>query len=137
MSTLGMRIKMARAKESQSSYAGRLDISKGALGFYERDENLPKVDVALRICALSQVNIDWLLTGNGPMRPGAKIRSLREEGTQPAGCGLCGRLETELEAERQERRELNAENRKLWQEISTLRVDNVVLRKQLTVSFDL
>lgn len=53
MTTLGSRIKMARGKESQEKFASRLEISKGALGFYERDENRPNADVILKICALT------------------------------------------------------------------------------------
>ena len=69
-STLGQRIKLARGKQSQGAFAQAIQISKGALGFYERDINLPNSEVVLKICSVSGVNIEWLLTGLGPMRKG-------------------------------------------------------------------
>ena len=68
MSTLGERIKQARGKTSQDAFAKQLNISKGSLGFYERNENLPNVDVALKICSETGVTLEWLLTGSEPMR---------------------------------------------------------------------
>jgi transcriptional regulator with XRE-family HTH domain len=70
MTTLGSRIKLARGKTSQEAFAKNLQISKGALGFYERDENLPNSDVLLKICSTAGVGLNWLLTGEGAMRPG-------------------------------------------------------------------
>lgn len=70
MSTLGSRIRAARGKDSQEAFAKQLQISKGALGFYERDENLPNTDVILKICSATGVSLQWLMTGDGEMRSG-------------------------------------------------------------------
>lgn len=136
MTTLGSRIKMARGKESQEKFAIRLEISKGALGFYERDENLPKADVILKICALTGVSLDWLLTG-------AESAALREEGdnlapwptltdqaeqracaaqqeTRAYSCPQCEDLKKRLTTLEDERRELCAENRSLWKKVCSL-----------------
>lgn len=63
--TLGERIRMARGHLSQDAFCARLGISKGALGFYERDENMPRVDVAARICEVAGVSLAWLVYGDG------------------------------------------------------------------------
>lgn len=67
MSTLGKRIKKARAKVSQEVFAREIEVSKGSLGFYERDENLPNTNVVLKICSVTGVLLEWLLMGSGPM----------------------------------------------------------------------
>ena len=68
MDTLGNRIKLARGKMSQDQFSNLLKVSKGSLGFYERDENLPNSAVILKICSETGVRIEWLLTGQGSMR---------------------------------------------------------------------
>ena len=68
METLGSRIRAARGKLSQEAFANLIQVSKGSLGFYERDENLPNTDVALKICSTAGVSIEWLLTGKGSMQ---------------------------------------------------------------------
>ncbi|WP_051363901.1 XRE family transcriptional regulator [Oleidesulfovibrio alaskensis] len=67
MKTLGSRIRAARGATSQDAFSKQLKISKGSLGFYERDENLPNTDVALKICSETGVRLEWLLLGHGPM----------------------------------------------------------------------
>ena len=120
MSTLGKRIREARGKLSQDAFCHLISISKGSLGFYERDENLPKVDVALKICSATDVSVEWLLTGQGPMRLGEpKRESLnKEEG------GRWAALEDE-------RRELSTENRQLWKENASLRERVARLEEQV------
>ena len=49
MHTLGARIRLARGKTSQEVFAGQIHVSKGSLGGYERDENLPNADVIINI----------------------------------------------------------------------------------------
>lgn len=63
MSTLGERIRQARGDKSQDTFAKLLGISKGSLGFYERNENLPNIDVVLKICSIANVSLDWLVSG--------------------------------------------------------------------------
>lgn len=67
MNTLGSRIKKARGKVSQEAFAREIEVSKGSLGFYERDENLPNTNVVLKICSVTGVLLEWLLMGSGPM----------------------------------------------------------------------
>ena len=75
MDTLGKRIKLLRGKESQDTYAARIGISKGSIGGYERDANSPSADAILKICHADDISVEWLLTGQGPMRRGEEIDS--------------------------------------------------------------
>ena len=137
MNTLGSRIRIARGDLSQESFSRLLHISKGSLGFYERDENLPNTDVAIKICSETGVRIEWLLTGSGPMRTGeeqpvitpqSKQLAQLSENTSTTHCPRCAKLEARLEKtedklERVEsqRDELVDENRRLLKENGTLR----------------
>ena len=64
--TFGSRIRTVRGQDSQEAFASLLGVSKGSLGFYERDENLPNVEVIAKICSLKGVSADWLVLGKGP-----------------------------------------------------------------------
>ena len=74
MDTLGKRIRQARSNVSQDEFSARSGISKGSLGFYERDENLPKVDVIIKICSETGVALEWLMTGVGAMKSGEPVQ---------------------------------------------------------------
>lgn len=111
MDTLGKRIRQARGKVSQDDFSARIGISKGSLGFYERDENLPKVDVIIKICSETGVTLEWLMTGAGPMKPGvAAPMPIQQQASETES----NALRTELEREREERRNLADENRQLY-----------------------
>ncbi|MBF0311725.1 MAG: helix-turn-helix transcriptional regulator [Magnetococcales bacterium] len=68
---LGHRI-AAVCKEigSQKDAADFFGIPIATLGRYIRGVNNPPVTAISRIAALSHVNLDWLITGKEPMRPG-------------------------------------------------------------------
>ena len=123
MSTLGERIKSARGAASQEVFSRELNISKGSLGFYERNENLPNVDVILKICSKTGVSPLWLLLGEGPMRPteNAEKGTPLPQAAHGPDCLRCTRLEERLDKVEEERRELCAENRRLWKENAELR----------------
>ena len=55
---------------SQEEFARRIDVSKTAVGAYERDSSKPGADAILSICSHFGVEPRWLLTGNGPMKEG-------------------------------------------------------------------
>ncbi len=135
MTTLGSRIKMARGKESQEKFAARLEISKGSLGFYERGENLPKSDVILKICALTGVSLDWLLTGAEsasreaahdlapcptPADQAEQTAAAAPRESRECACPQCAELKKRLTALEEERRDLYAENRNLWKKMCSL-----------------
>ncbi len=127
MTTLGERIKSVRGSISQEAFSRELGISKGSLGFYERNENLPNTDVVLKICSKTGVRLEWLLTGDGPMRDASGVSGNAagdaDDGMseEQAACLRCLMLEKRLDRLEDERRELAAENRLLWKENAGLR----------------
>ena len=127
MNTLGERIKFARGSISQEAFSRDLGISKGSLGFYERNENLPNTDVVLKICSKTGVRLEWLLTGDGPMRDSSDVPDPAAGGAddgiseEQASSLRCLMLEKRLDRLEDERRELAAENRLLWKENAGLR----------------
>ena len=133
MDTLGARIRLARGKTPQGAFAALIGVSKGSLGGYERDENLPNTDVALKICRQTGFSVEWLLSGRGPMRADAAPRP-RESGPPPETaapyCARCLKLEEKLEKLEEERRELNTDNRRLWKENSDLNARVARLEEQ-------
>lgn len=149
MQKLGERIRHVRGRMSQEAFAGLLGISKGALGGYERGENCPNADVVLTICNKCKINVSWLMSGVGSMhapdgtgeedrqknRPGhpreGKIPTTGELVCQMApgqDCKTendalrahCLWLQERLEQLEAERRDLNRENRLLWQKMLIL-----------------
>jgi transcriptional regulator with XRE-family HTH domain len=124
MSTLGTRIRFLRGKISQDVFSATIGISKGSLGGYERDENLPNTNVVLKICQQTGISVEWLLTGrgNGTAAAPPMDEASAADGTENRthACASCLKLENALEKLDEERRELNAENRRLWKENSEL-----------------
>lgn len=144
MQKLGERIRHVRGRMSQEAFAGLLGISKGALGGYERGENCPNADVILTICKKCRINVSWLMSGTGAMQAPEDIAAggPQEGGPgEPAGersptdektaCRVvagqnekmendalrahCRWLQERLDQLEAERRDLNRENRQLWQ----------------------
>lgn len=133
--TLGARIRLARGKTSQGAFAALIGVSKGSLGGYERNENLPNTDVALKICQQTGFSVEWLLSGRGLPRPSAASEKQEAEPPPEAQqtapyCARCLKLEEKLEKLEEERRELNAENRRLWKENSALNARVARLEEQ-------
>lgn len=149
MQKLGERIRHVRGRMSQEAFAGLLGISKGALGGYERGENCPNADVILTICNRCKINVSWLMSGVGAMhapndtgederkenRPGSpfedRIPTVGELSCQIASgqdCKAenealrahCRWLQERLDQLEAERRDLNQENRLLWQKNADL-----------------
>lgn len=142
MDTLGKRIKLARGAMSQELFSRLLEISKGALGFYERDKNLPNTDVVLKICSITGVRLEWLLIGCDPMRKGEAPNPapVCPSAAESSGCPRCAKLEKKLEKlelklEKTEllRDELIAESRTLWKENAKLRESLAGLREKSAV----
>lgn len=69
--------------------------------------------------------MDWIVFGRGPMCPGddsgGEAAAAAGKGPSSSQCPHCAALEAELRAERDERRELSLENRRLWKENAELR----------------
>ena len=48
---------------NQGQFAKRLGISQAQLSKYERGQNIPTVEILLKLKAVSGKNIDWIVSG--------------------------------------------------------------------------
>lgn len=92
-STVGWRLKLVRGERKQSEFASILGIHKETLGKYERGERAAGLDIFARLCSYEDVNLNWLLTGEGPMRKGQTAFNPAEPGgPRPTDPDLMGRI---------------------------------------------
>lgn len=63
------RLRKIRGSRSQKEFAQLIGISQQKVSNFERGILLPSIPTLIRIARESGVYIDWLLTGEGPMRP--------------------------------------------------------------------
>ena len=132
MSTLGKRIRAVRGKRSQNVFAASLGISKGALVSYELDRSSPNAKILMAICKLEQVDIKWLLTGEGTkyhenaeeIVTGVPLNDRPESSGQLPRCPHCRWMEQLIDKLEEDRRNLLLENRKLL-------LENTVLHSRL------
>jgi len=72
-STLGERLRQVRSQLSQDEFATRLGVHKNTIGKYERGERQPEAEILSRLRSELGVDVNWLLTGEGEMRPGGAV----------------------------------------------------------------
>jgi phage repressor protein C with HTH and peptisase S24 domain len=60
---------VVRGALSQDAFGEQLGVAKDTIGKYERNRIVPGGDVLARIRADFGIDINWLLTGEGPVRP--------------------------------------------------------------------
>ena len=70
---IGARISQIRGNLSQKEFARLIGRNFNNVNKYERGLNTPGSGVVNDICAKFNINHEWLLTGNGPMRKGEEI----------------------------------------------------------------
>jgi len=63
-------MRMVRGALSQEEFAAQLAVHKNTIGKYERGERQPEAEVLARLRSELGVDVNWLLTGEGAMRPG-------------------------------------------------------------------
>ena len=136
MDTLGSRIRFARGKTSQEAFAKTLQISKGSLGFYERDENLPNSDVILKICSITGVSLVWLMTGTGPMESDKKIE-IKHDVSSPTQskniCCNCLELYKRLDIINERLHMANEREMILFKENTELKTKNAELQNKISL----
>ena len=124
---------MVRGNLSQVKFAKKIGLPQRTIANYENGDNIPNAEVVTRISDIFGVSLDWLLKGQGAIHP--KLASSEQSDKDEDGdaairfqCPRCRKLSAELWAERREARlqtaelrEVNAENRRLWQENAGLR----------------
>ncbi len=62
---LGQRIRGIRGKLSQREFAGKIGVTQVEVSRYERGMRTPPVDILLKLSALGNVSVDYLLRGTG------------------------------------------------------------------------
>ena len=122
-----------RAGLSQMELANQLGVSRQAVSRWESGDTTPSVDKLKTLARIYGVSLDWLLKGQGAIHPelASSEQSDKDEDGDAAirfQCPRCRKLSAELWAERREARlqtaelrEVNTENRRLWQENASLR----------------
>ena len=121
-SAILLRLKNALAAKSDSELGRLLGVSQQAVSNAKNNNKLP--DSWVRIAAeRHNLCMDWIVFGRGPMCPRDSDADAVGAGKDPSlgKCPHCAALEAELKAERDERRDLSLENRRLWKENAELR----------------
>lgn len=141
------RLYQSLGVSNDSELARALGITPPSVASARQKKQVP-IGWIEKASALSNVTLDWLYYGRGPMRPGEEAKppekktQITEEPRALAStkttCERCVRLEKELEEERRERRELVAEcrlavveNRKLMKENGELKLEELKLSHRL------
>lgn len=85
--TLGSRLREAREEaghKSRSRFARQdIDIDPAVLWMYENDRREPRLEVLSRIARACGVNLEWLVTGEGP-RDREPVPDSNEQAEPPA-----------------------------------------------------
>ena len=76
--TLGERLKLVRGATSQKAFASELRIHENTVSNAERRSSATQ-EYLLKLVEARNINLHWLLTGQGPMRVGESDASLLEE----------------------------------------------------------
>lgn len=63
--TIGDRFRLLRGNRSQPEFAALIGSTKQNISKYEMNSMMPGGDVLLRMAQTLNVNINWLLTGDG------------------------------------------------------------------------
>ena len=81
------RLKKVRNPLSQKNFGSRLGTSQSAVQSWESGRSLPGADFLNKIHSEFDIDINWLLTGEGEMY--VKDRGGRQDTIQPAPSGVC------------------------------------------------
>lgn len=65
MKTICDRIKSIRGELTQKEFAKKLGVSLGAVQYWEANEQIPKGDILLKFRNHFNIDLNWLLTGQG------------------------------------------------------------------------
>ena len=138
--TIGERLKLVRGSVSQDEFSKRLGVSKAAVGAYERNAQMPGSTFIIAICVCYNIEPRWLLTGVGPLRPGAEAAHAASDtlpspaalpGVVEAGCARCLKLEEKLNRTELQRDDAVEQLRQIWDENRRLWRQNADLRERL------
>lgn len=106
---------------NESELAKILEINPSSVSAAKKRRQLPPgwvETIAEKFC----INANWLFFGTGNKENDAlSLEDNQKESLFAKKCPQCAELKAELDQERKERRELAAENRKLWKENGELK----------------
>ncbi len=136
MASVAERIRFLRGNFSREEFAASINIKPTTLRNYELGVSLPHAEVLSSICINLKISPAWLLLGEGEAQ-GQEAALYAENAPEAAPCPACGRMQRHignLEAERkelaEEMRQVNADNRRLWQEQGSLLKDLATAREE-------
>lgn len=134
--TLGERLALLRGVITQSEFAEAIGISQNSLCRYERNQRMPKASIINQVCKVTGASYGWLISGQGEMYAPETPRRLplkqtAQTSSATSECPRCTELEHELKQEREERREVSAENRQLHRDKEKLLLENAELREKI------
>ena len=132
--TLGERIVTLRGNITQSEFSLAIGISQNSLCRYERNQRMPKASIINQICQVTGASHEWLISGQGEMYAESSAAPIKPSTSLPPSaneCPRCASLEQELVQEREERREVSAENRQLHRDKEKLLLENAELRERI------
>lgn len=119
------RLKKASGADTDTAFASFLGLRQGSISGAKKKRQVPHAWF-FQVAEKTGVSANWLFWGRGPMQISdaidqddestAKTEYPREVQTTPTVAQSFSKLEHELEQEREERRELAAENRRLYRE---------------------
>ena len=130
---------MLRGKQTREQFSEGTGVSTQTLYKYEKQLSIPSIEFVDFICKKFKINYQWLIAGDGPMRPEEvqPISTPQPEQTQLSetvstiSCARCEKLEAKLEKVENQRDELIEENRRLWKENAEIRERAARLDEQL------
>lgn len=127
-----LRILACTGAKNDSALARILDILPQSVTAARKRAQIPTGWIE-NISEQYGVSTDWLFFGRGPMHIATDIEQCQNDAptSLQASCPRCAKLEAKLEISEEERRELSAENRRLYQEKSILERENGDLREKV------
>lgn len=118
MNDLAERLISLRTGLSRREFAKILGVTESTLRNYEKGASSPDAQFLTEICKKMKLSPEWLLFGTSSARSGDTSSQKIEVPVDalPSECPRCSKLERDLELEKEERRELAADNRRLYRE---------------------
>lgn len=118
MNDLAERLISLRTGLSRREFAKSLGITESTLRNYEKGVSSPDAQFLTEICKKMRLSPEWLLFGTNSARSTGTSSPKVEAPIDalPGECPRCSKLERDLELEKEERRELAADNRRLYRE---------------------
>lgn len=133
MNDLAERLISLRTGLSRREFAKSLGITESTLRNYEKGASSPDAQFLTEICKKMKISPEWLLFGTNSARS-ADTSSQKIEvpiGALPGECPRCSKLERDLEIEKEERRELATDNRRLYREKEELHREKEQLLREM------